>query len=67
MTYNLTLGYAFDGREGGWLDDTRVRLSVANLTDEAPPLSSGAFGYNPSVSQSLLNGRTWSLELSKRF
>jgi outer membrane receptor protein involved in Fe transport len=67
VTYNLSVGYAFDAAEGGWLDGTRVRLSVANLTDEAPPLSSNAFGYDPAVSQALLNGRTWSFEVSKRF
>jgi outer membrane receptor protein involved in Fe transport len=44
-----------------------VRLGVANLTDKAPPISSGGFGYNPGVSQSLLAGRSWSLELSKSF
>jgi hypothetical protein len=44
-----------------------VRLSIANLTDEPPPLAVGDFGYDPGVSQSLLSGRTWGLEISSRF
>jgi outer membrane receptor protein involved in Fe transport len=46
-----------------------VRLGIVNLTDEKPPLSanSDGFGYDPSTSQSLLNGRTWSLEVTNRF
>jgi hypothetical protein len=41
-----------------------------NLTNEEPPLSASGsdnFGYDPSVSQSLLTGRSWSLELVKKF
>lgn len=67
VSYNLSVGYRFEDSAVRWLGDTRVRLAIANLTDEAPPLASDAFGYNPSVSQSLLSGRTWSLEISTRF
>jgi iron complex outermembrane recepter protein len=67
FTYNFSLGYRFEQSAPAWLEETRVRFSLANLTDEQPPLASGAFGYDPGVSQSLLSGRTWSLEVSKRF
>ncbi len=67
ITYNLSLGYRFAPDAPTLLRDTRVRLAIANLTDEAPPLDSNNFGYNPGVNQSLLAGRTWSLELTRRF
>ncbi len=66
-TYNLSVGYQFDDAQSPLLRDTRVRLSIANLTDEEPPLSSEDFGYDPSVSQSLLSGRSWALEITRRF
>jgi iron complex outermembrane receptor protein len=66
-TYNLSVGYRFDNARSSLLRDTRVRLSVLNLTDEEPPLSSADFGYDPSVSQSLLSGRNWALELTRQF
>jgi len=67
VSANLSLGYRFDATSR--LGDTRLRFGIANLTDERPPLSanSDGFGYDPSVSQSLLNGRTWSLEIASRF
>lgn len=67
VTYNLSVGYRFGEEASAWLRDTRVRLAVSNLTDEPPPLASEAFGYDPSVSQSLLSGRTWSLEITAKF
>ena len=69
MSYNLSVGYRFDEGGSDWLRDTRVRLGIVNLTDEAPPLNSGngGFGYAPSVSQSLMSGRTWNLEITKKF
>jgi outer membrane receptor protein involved in Fe transport len=66
ISANLSLGYRF-ATGLAWLGDTRARLSIANVTDEKPPLATGGFGYNPSVSQALLNGRAWSLELTSRF
>ncbi|MET0279748.1 MAG: TonB-dependent receptor [Steroidobacteraceae bacterium] len=68
VSYNVTVGYRFDASNSR-LGDTRLRLGIANVTDKAPPLSanSDGFGYDPSVSQSLLNGRTWSLEISSKF
>lgn len=67
ITYNVSVGYRFGPDAPAWVGDTRVRFSVANLTDEEPPLASGAFGYDPGVSQTLLNGRTWTLEIARRF
>ncbi len=67
VSYNLSIGYRFSSTARHWLRNSRVRLGVVNLTDEAPPLSSGSFGYDPSVSQALLNGRSWSFEISRPF
>ena len=67
ITYNLSVGYRVTDNPGSWLRGTKVRVGVTNLTDKAPPISSGGFGYNPGVSQSLLAGRSWSLELTKAF
>lgn len=66
-TYNVSVGYRFDSQSSLWPGDTRLRFAVANLTDEPPPLASGGFGYDPGVNQSLLSGRTWSLEITSRF
>lgn len=70
VSYNLSVGYRFGEAAPGWIRDTRVRLGIVNLTNEEPPLSAAGsdnFGYDPSVSQSLLTGRSWSLELVKKF
>jgi hypothetical protein len=67
ISYNVSVGYRFERESSKWLGDTRVRLSIANLTDEEPPLASGAFGYDPSVNQSLLSGRAWNLEVTSKF
>ena len=67
VSYNLSVGYRFSSTARHWLRNSRVRLGVINLTDETPPLSSGSFGYDPSVSQSLLNGRSWTFEISRPF
>lgn len=67
LTYNASLGYRFDETANAWLRQTRIRVGVINFTDKAPPLASGAFGYNPAVAGNLIAGRTWTIELSKRF
>ena len=67
ITYNLSVGYRFGRTDTAWLRNTRVSLGLVNLTDKAPPIGSGGFGYSPGVSQNLLSGRTWSLELTKAF
>jgi outer membrane receptor protein involved in Fe transport len=67
ITYNLSVGYEFVGSQYGLLQDAKLRLAVVNLTDKEPPLATDAFGYDPSVSQSLLSGRSWNVEISRRF
>ena len=67
LTFNASLSYRFGPDASGWVRDTRFRVGVINLTDEAPPLASDAFGYNPAVFQSLVPGRTWTVEVSKKF
>ncbi len=67
MTYNASLGYRFGADAAKWVRGSRVRLGIVNLADKEPPIASGGFGYSPGVSQSLLAGRTWSLEIAKPF
>jgi len=67
LTFNASLGYAFKATGTDWFRGLRVRLGLINLTDEAPPVASGGFGYDPSVSQSLLAGRTWTIDLTRSF
>jgi outer membrane receptor protein involved in Fe transport len=67
LTYNASLGYRFGAGPSAWLRGTRVRLGIINLSDKAPPIASGGFGYSPGVSQNLLAGRTWTLDLTKSF
>jgi outer membrane receptor protein involved in Fe transport len=67
LTYNLSLGYRFENRARSWLRGTRVRVGLVNLTDVAPPIASGGFGYSPGVSQNLLAGRSWTFEFAKSY
>ncbi len=67
ITYNMNMGYEFDGAQAAWLQGTRLQLSIVNLTDKEPPLATGDFGYDPGVSQSLLTGRSWMVELTRKF
>ena len=46
-TYDLSATYQFD-RDSA-LGDTRIRLGVRNLSDKAPPITSGSFGYVSEV------------------
>ena len=67
LTFNLTAGYRFSERAPTWLRGTRIRVGVANLTDAEPPLAADGFGYSPGVNQTMLAGRTWSLDLTRSF
>jgi iron complex outermembrane recepter protein len=67
ITYNLSIGYQFDGAWLPILRDARLRFNVINLTDKAPRLAANNFGYDPSVSQSIMAGRSWNVQVSKRF
>lgn len=66
-TFNLWAAHQFPSDGPGLLRGTRVRVGVTNLTDKAPPLASDQFGFNPAVHQNLVPGRTWSLEVSRKF
>jgi outer membrane receptor protein involved in Fe transport len=67
LTYNAHLAYRFGAGAPKWADRTTIRLGVINLTDEAPPFSSGNAGYADSVYGTLLAGRTWTFEITKAF
>ncbi|MSU47684.1 MAG: hypothetical protein EXS37_01075 [Opitutus sp.] len=67
LTYNASVGYRFGNNATRLLRGTRLRLGIVNLTKVDPPLASGGFGYSTSVNQSMIAGRTWSLELAKPF
>lgn len=67
LTYNLFASYRFSAQAAKWLRSSSVRLGVVNAFDTPPPLTSGATGYSTSAYQNLLVGRTWTLELTKRF
>jgi iron complex outermembrane recepter protein len=65
ITANAFASYRFT--HGGLFDNATVRVGVINFTNEAPPLSSDPAGYDPSVYQSMAEGRTWTLRLTKEF
>lgn len=67
VTYNLSIGYEFDGSQLAMLRDTRLRLGIINLTDKEPPLAANSFGYDPAVSQSMMSGRSWNVQINRRF
>lgn len=67
VTFNASVGYSFGQERSVWLRNTKVKIGVINLTDREPPLASGAFGFNSSVHGTLFAGRTWTLELSRKF
>ena len=67
ITYNLSVGYQFDGSRYAMLQDTRLRIGIINLTDEEPPLAASNFGYDPAVSQSTMTGRSWNIQITRKF
>lgn len=68
LSFNATLSYRFSDRASALLRRTRVQLGIVNLNDKEPPLaSSEGFGYDASVNQNLLAGRTWTLEITRSF
>jgi iron complex outermembrane receptor protein len=66
ITTNAFASYKLT-KDGSLFDQTTIRLGVVNLTNEAPPLSSDPAGYDPAVYQSMAEGRTWSVRLTKDF
>lgn len=67
LTFNASVSRRFAATGDSWLKDTSIRVGVVNLTDLEPPLASGATGYSTGVHGNLLVGRTWTMEISKRF
>jgi outer membrane receptor protein involved in Fe transport len=67
MTFNASVSRRFAATGDSWLKDTSIRVGVVNLTDLEPPLAPGATGYSTGVHGNLLVGRTWTVEISKRF
>lgn len=66
ISYNANISYRIRSKQR-WLDHTTVRVGVINLTDETPPLSSDSRGYDPSIYNQMARGRSWSLQVTKRF
>lgn len=68
VSFNTTFGYSFGPNSPTLVRGTRLSLGILNLTDKEPPLnSSEGFGYDTSVNQNLLAGRTWTLEITRAF
>jgi hypothetical protein len=68
LSFNATFGYRFSDQAPALLRRTQVRLGLINLNNEEPPLAaSEGFGYDASVSQNLLAGRTWTIEFTRSF
>ncbi|GAB1489066.1 TonB-dependent receptor [Opitutaceae bacterium] len=67
LTFNASVSYRFGQTDNAWLKNVSVRAGVTNLVDKHPPLASGAFGYTTSVYGNMLMGRTWTLDVTKRF
>lgn len=66
LTYNLYASYRL-AAANRYLADTTLRVGVVNLFDLQPPLSSDSRGYDPGVYNVLARGRSWSIELSRKF
>lgn len=67
VSMNTFVSYRIPKSDRKWLSDVNVRLGIVNFTDEQPPLTPGAFGFSSSVYAHLFPGRTWTLDISKRF
>ncbi|MBA3850316.1 MAG: hypothetical protein C0502_10045, partial [Opitutus sp.] len=67
ISMNTFVSYRIPKSNRKWLSDASVRLGIVNFTAEKPPLTSGAFGFSSSVYAHLFPGRTWTLDVSKRF
>ncbi|WP_414662376.1 TonB-dependent receptor domain-containing protein [Horticoccus sp. 23ND18S-11] len=67
LSFNAFVSHRIGGSAPRVLRGTTVRVGVTNLTDEKPPLSSDIVGYQASVYSYLALGRTWAIELTRRF
>ncbi|MSU66719.1 MAG: TonB-dependent receptor [Opitutus sp.] len=66
-TFNAFATYTFNTDPKRFWKPTSLRLSVTNLTNKIPPLSSGIFGYDANVFSHMIPGRIWSFEVTKDF
>lgn len=68
LYFNGFGSYSFD-TDNAWLSDSNLKVGIINLTDEAPPVAAANFGYGYSVPvhSGLLQGRAFTLELTKKF
>lgn len=60
---NLFARYEFSG--SGLADGLAVKLGVNNISDERPPISSGAYGYLSNLYQPY--PRYWYMSVTKSF
>jgi iron complex outermembrane recepter protein len=67
ISYNAYLSYSFRNHRSALLNRTSIRVGVINLLDDIPPLSSDSRGYDPSLYNQMARGRSWSVQLTKRF
>ena len=65
-SYNLFVTHRLK-LPGNWLHHTNVRLGVNNLFNTEPPLSGDSRGYEPSVYNVMARGRTYALQLTRKF
>ena len=59
---NVHADYRF---EGGFAQDTRLRIGIRNLFDKQPPLADEAFGYEGSLHSWM--GRYFYVDISTHF
>jgi iron complex outermembrane recepter protein len=67
VTLNAFASHTFNVDDNSLLDDLTIRLGVKNLTDEDAPLTTDPAGYDASVYNSIAQGRTWTVRLTKNF
>lgn len=67
ISYNAYVSYNFRNHRSKLLNRTSIRVGVINLLDKVPPLSSDSRGYDPSLYNQMARGRSWNVQLTKRF
>lgn|GEM_PF-6298876 len=65
VSFSASLGYRFKQEAPRLLRHSSIRFGVVNLTDQEPPLVSGATGVSAAVHGSLYQARAWTIELTK--
>ncbi|MES2694736.1 MAG: hypothetical protein V4773_14780, partial [Verrucomicrobiota bacterium] len=65
-SYNTYVSYRFAARDR-WLKDTSLRFGVNNVFNAEPPLSADSRGYEPSLYNVMARGRTYSMQVTKKF